>query len=60
MYCAFIKPPTLLYGAICIYNKLNTPVEIPIWCLHTMWRELDIESYVSEGAANFTEHVILK
>ena len=35
-------------------------MEVPIWCLHTMWRELDIESYVSEGAANFTEHVAFK
>lgn len=59
-YWAFIKSATMLFGDICIYNKLKTLMEISMWCLHTMWHELNIESYVPEGLANFTEHVAFK
>ena len=35
-------------------------METPIWCLHTMWYGLSIESYVPEGVSYFTEYMIFK
>lgn len=60
MYWPFIKSTTMHYGDICRYDKLKTLMETPIWCLHTICHEMDIESYVPEGLADFTELVIFK
>lgn len=60
MYWALIKSATLPCRAVFIYNKWKTLVETPIWCLYTVWYDLNIESYVPEGFTNFTEHVIFK
>ena len=53
-YWALIKFAALLYGAICIYDKLKTLMKISTWYLHTVWHT------TPEGVANSTELVVFK
>ena len=55
-YWFVIKFITFCCGVVYIYNQVRALMETPAWYLYAVLYDLNIDNYIPDGIANFTNN----